>query len=326
MRKVYRRRRLAALAVLAVLFLAALALFGALGTQATSQVQGDQLGPDGESRAEYIARVAGSDIPNEPAYALVTFDEDLPPVAAAAAVAAAPRMDAILIGSTAPIDVPEPSAGEDRAAVIQRAFDRIDASYGQRPSTVSAVVVWGSGAQLADVASLFRTGASTTTVRTNVVVPLDKLVGVAHGSDDVVLTMTNGAQITGAELAQRALAEEGFVTLLHPVEGPVNLYRMRRGATWKQFMMAAAENPTCPVKGCHKPADECQVHHIFSWAGGGWTNAKNLTTACAYHNGRNDDHRTGPPRNGRFERTARGVRWVNPWEEPPPDLVDTSPT
>lgn len=193
------------------------------------------------------------------------------------------------------------------------------------PSALIAELHQHAGS-LADVASLFRTGASTSTVRTNVVVPLDKLVGVAHGSDDVVLTMTNGAQITGAELAQRALAEEGFVTLLHPVEGPVNLYRMRRGATWKQFMMAAAENPTCPVKGCHKPADECQVHHIFSWAGGGWTNAKNLTTACAYHNGRNDDHRTGPPRNGRFERTAHGVRWVNPWEEPPPDLVDTSPT
>ena len=70
MRKVYRRRRLAALAVLAVLFLAALALFGTLGTQASSQVQGDQLGPDGETRAEYIARVSGSDIPDAPAYAL----------------------------------------------------------------------------------------------------------------------------------------------------------------------------------------------------------------------------------------------------------------
>ncbi len=27
-----------------------------------------------------------------------------------------------------------------------------------------------------------------------------------------------------------------------------------------------------------------------------------------------------------FERTARGVRWVNPWDPPPPDLVDTGPT
>ena len=110
------------------------------------------------------------------------------------------------------------------------------------PSALIAELHQRAGS-LADVASFFRTGASTSTVRTNVVVPLDKLVGVAHGSDDVVLTMTNGAQITGAELAQRSLAEEGFVTLLHPVEGPVNLYRMRRGATWKQFMMAAAENP-----------------------------------------------------------------------------------
>ena len=178
---------------------------------------------------------------------------------------------------------------------------------------------------VADARRVFSQGAAASTITTNVVLTLNEMVKVIHG-EDVTLQLTNGAQITGAELAQRALAEEGFVTLLHPVEGPVNLYRMRRGATWKQFMMAAAENPTCPVKGCNKPADECQVHHIFSWAGGGWTNAKNLTTACAYHNGRNDDHRTGPPRNGRFERTSRGVRWVNPWDPPPPDLVETGPT
>ena len=97
--------------------------------------------------------------------------------------------------------------------------------------------------------------ASTSTVRTNVVIPLDKLSAVVQGDKDATVTMTNGAQISGAELAQRAMAEEGFITLIHPVEGPVNLYRMRRGATWKQFMMAAAENPVCPVRGCHRPAD-----------------------------------------------------------------------
>ena len=155
MREVYRRRRLAALAVLAMLFLAVLALFGALGTQATSQVQGDQLGPDGESRAEYIERVKSMDIdPDAATYALVTFDTELPPVAVAAALTDVPRMDAILMGSTAPIAVPEPVAGEDRAAVINHTFDRIGASYGQRPSAVSAVVVWGTATQLADVASL----------------------------------------------------------------------------------------------------------------------------------------------------------------------------
>ncbi|MGV0418484.1 HNH endonuclease signature motif containing protein [Corynebacterium segmentosum] len=178
---------------------------------------------------------------------------------------------------------------------------------------------------LADVAALFHSGASTSTVRTNVVIPLDKLSAVVQGDKDVTVTMTNGAQISGAELAQRAMAEEGFITLIHPVEGPVNLYRMRRGATWKQFMMAAAENPICPARGCHRPADECQVHHIYSWAGGGWTNAKNLTVACPHHNGRNDDDRAGRPRNGRFERVHGGVRWIKPWQPPPPDLVDTGP-
>ena len=147
MRKVYRRRRLAALAVLTVLFLAVLALFGALGTQASSQVQGDQLGPDGESRAEYIARVAGSDIPNEPAYALVTFDEDLPPVAAAAAVAAP-------INAAAPAspDDAEPSAEiaalRDRQAAtleamqmrLAEAHERL-ASAGEQAARLAAAAI-----------------------------------------------------------------------------------------------------------------------------------------------------------------------------------------
>ena len=180
------------------------------------------------------------------------------------------------------------------------------------PSALIAELHQHAGS-LADVASLFRTGASTSTVRTNVVVPLDKLVGVAHGSDDVVLTMTNGAQITGAELAQRALAEEGFVTLLHPVEGPVNLYRMRRGATWKQFMMAAAENPTCPWAECNYPADKCQIHHLQAWKHGGETNMANLSVACPYHNGVNDDDPHAPPVRGRLERRQGRIVWVPPW-------------
>jgi len=155
MRKFYRRRRLAALALVLVAIVVALVLFGTLGTQASTRVQGDQLGPDGESRAEYIERVNSMDIdPDATTYALVTFDTELPPVAVAAALTDIPRMDAILMGSTAPIAVPEPVAGEDRAAVINRTFDRIGASYGQRPSAVSAAVVWGTGTQLADVASL----------------------------------------------------------------------------------------------------------------------------------------------------------------------------
>ncbi|RMB65288.1 hypothetical protein [Corynebacterium macginleyi] len=155
MRKFYRRRRLAALALVLVAVVVVLVLFGTLGTQASTRVQGDYLGPDGESRAEYIERVNSMDIdPDASTYALVTFQAELPPVAVAAALTDVPRMDAILMGSTAPVVVPEPVAGEDRAAVINRTFDRIGSSFGQRPSAVSAAVVWGRGTQLSDVASL----------------------------------------------------------------------------------------------------------------------------------------------------------------------------
>ena len=43
---------------------------------------------------------------------------------------------------------------------------------------------------LADVAALFHSGASTSTVRTNVVIPLDKLSAIAQGDKDVTVTMT----------------------------------------------------------------------------------------------------------------------------------------
>ena len=63
-------------------------------------------------------------------------------------------VDYISIGKVDPDVIEALVAGEDRAAVINRTFDRIGASYGQRPSAVSAVVVWGTATQLADVASL----------------------------------------------------------------------------------------------------------------------------------------------------------------------------
>ncbi|WP_411776781.1 hypothetical protein [Corynebacterium macginleyi] len=44
---------------------------------------------------------------------------------------------------------------------------------------------------------------------------------------------------------------------------------------------------------------------MFSWAGGGWTNAKNLTVACPHHNGRNDDDRVAYPRRA----LLRGALW-----------------
>ncbi|UQZ28694.1 HNH endonuclease signature motif containing protein [Corynebacterium accolens] len=139
-----------------------------------------------------------------------------------------------------------------------------------------------------------------------------------HGSDsngDVVVQLTNGATMTGAELVRRAFTEHGYVTLIHPVEGPVNLYRTSRFASAKQRLMAAAENPVCPWPECRYPADECQVHHLNAWKNGGETNPGNLTIACPYHNGVNDDDPNAPPLRGHLARVNGTIRWLPPWAD-----------
>lgn len=137
----------------------------------------------------------------------------------------------------------------------------------------------------------------------------------ADSQGDVVVQLTNGATMTGAELVRRAFTEHGYVTLIHPVEGPVNLYRTSRFASAKQRLMAAAENPVCPWPECRYPADECQVHHLNAWKNGGETNPRNLTIACPYHNGVNDDDPNAPPLRGHLARVNGTIRWLPPWAD-----------
>ena len=153
-------------------------------------------------------------------------------------------------------------------------------------------------------------------LRTNVIITLDQLTEILNDDDgtgdDVLLKMTNGATITGRDLVSRMLADIGLVTLVHPVKGPVNLYRLSRFANTKQRLMAMAENPTCPWDGCYHPADSAQIHHLKAWKYGGHTNPENLTVACPYHNGVNDDD-PSTPRRGRLERVNGKVRRIPPW-------------
>ena len=157
-------------------------------------------------------------------------------------------------------------------------------------------------------------------VHTNIIIPIDNLDRAIAGDKDVVLHLTNGATMTGADFVRRTLGSYGFITLVDPVTGPVNLYQSRRLATWKQRQMAMAENPVCPWPDCHTPADECQVHHLTPWLLGGDTNPENLTIACKYHNAVNDDDPNAPPRRGRLERRpGEGIVWRPPWAKPPDD-------
>lgn len=157
--RIYRRRRAAALVLLAVLAMVVVLAFGLFGTQPRTAMQGDQLGPDGtETAAEYRERAEASLAQaDDPAYALVGFREPLSPQDVSDALQPIQRMDAIVIGLAAPIAVPEPVAGAERADVIDAVLDRVDEQAREigeeAPVKVDAVVVHSGGSQLRSLAS-----------------------------------------------------------------------------------------------------------------------------------------------------------------------------
>ncbi|TVU84439.1 HNH endonuclease [Corynebacterium aurimucosum] len=122
---------------------------------------------------------------------------------------------------------------------------------------------------------------------------------------DIVIQLSNGAKITGKELIERELAEEGLVMLVDRVKGPVELHRTQRVASEKQRIMASGEQPTCAWGRCLCGADYCQIHHIQEWRNGGETNPENLTPLCKYHNAIN-----GLPGRGRIVRENGTIKWV----------------
>ncbi|OFK65849.1 HNH endonuclease signature motif containing protein [Corynebacterium sp. HMSC074A09] len=154
-------------------------------------------------------------------------------------------------------------------------------------------------------------------VRTQVIVTLNELDQIINGEgDEIELNLTNGARMTGAEFLTHKFAEIGYATIIHPVEGPINTWRLSRGANLNQRLTLHAEFHTCSRPGCNKPADYCQVHHLVPWQAGGYTNIKNLTFLCAYHNGINDDDPSRPTGRGYMYRLNTGVSFIPPWGAP----------
>jgi len=151
--------------------------------------------------------------------------------------------------------------------------------------------------------------------RTVIAIGLDDFAKVSCGNgDEVIVGLSDGTTMTGAELINAALSgalgENLYAGLFHPTAGPVNLYEARF-ASLKQRIMATAENLVCPWPDCTVPADRCQVHHIDAHKTGGHTTPSNLTMLCRYHNGVNDDDPT-KRRRGRMQRHRGKVRLITP--------------
>ena len=154
-------------------------------------------------------------------------------------------------------------------------------------------------------------------VHTQVIVTLNELDQIINGDgDEIELNLTNGARMSGAEFLTHKFAEIGYATIVHPIEGPVNTWRLARSANLNQRLTLHAESHTCSRPGCNKPADYCQVHHLIPWQAGGYTNIKNLTFLCAYHNGINDDDPLRPTGRGYMYRLNTGVSFIPPWGAP----------
>ena len=160
-------------------------------------------------------------------------------------------------------------------------------------------------------------GGTKPAVRTQVIVTLNELDQIINGDgDEIELNLTNGARMTGAEFLTHKFADIGYATIVHPIQGPINTWRLERAANVKQRLTLHAEFHTCSRPGCNKPADYCQVHHLIPWQAGGYTNIKNLTFLCAYHNGINDDDPQRPTGRGYMYRLNTGVSFIPPWGAP----------
>ena len=160
-------------------------------------------------------------------------------------------------------------------------------------------------------------GGTKPAVRTQVIVTLNELDQIINGDgDEIELNLTNGARMTGAEFLTHKFADIGYATIVHPIQGPIDTWRLERAASFKQRLTLHAEFHTCSRPGCNKPADYCQVHHLIPWQAGGYTNIKNLTFLCAYHNGINDDDPQRPTGRGYMYRLNTGVSFIPPWGAP----------
>src|SRR5690625_1156707 len=174
------------------------------------------------------------------------------------------------------------------------------------------------------------TGLIKPEYRTVIAIGLDDFAKVSCGKgEDVIVALSDGTTMTGAEFINAAMAgslgDKLYVGLFHPTAGPVNLYEARF-ASDKLRTLAMAENLVCPWPDCNVPADRCQVHHIDAHKHGGHTKPSNLTMLCKYHNGVNDDgdpanhgsqkrknkRGKGKPSRGRMRRHRGKVRLQTP--------------
>ncbi|CAM3899443.1 HNH endonuclease signature motif containing protein [Corynebacterium frankenforstense] len=154
-------------------------------------------------------------------------------------------------------------------------------------------------------------GVPETVYHAGVGIVLDEHTRILGGDgDDVELLASDGARMTGSEFVRLMLRDRAVVdraVLVHPVSGPVDLYRLERFASPKQREILQQVYGVCAHPECNRPGVYSEAHHKDSFARGGMTNLDNLVLLCPWHNAANDDDPDAPARHGRIESDGLDV-------------------
>ncbi|WP_448853714.1 HNH endonuclease signature motif containing protein [Corynebacterium frankenforstense] len=160
-------------------------------------------------------------------------------------------------------------------------------------------------------AEVLARGVPETVYHAGVGIVLDEYTQVLEGDgDEVELLASDGARMTGSEFVRLILRDRAVVdraVLVHPVKGPVNLYRLERFASPKQREILQQVYGVCAHPECNRPGTYSEAHHKDSFARGGMTNLDNLVLLCPWHNAANDDDPDAPARHGRIESDGLDV-------------------
>ena len=189
------------------------------------------------------------------------------------------------------------------AALEHRLRDGLDTSKPSGPQMMRnfADILTGNGG-----------GVQVPVPRPILAVPVPDFVRIMAGEgDEVVLALSDGTTMTGAEFLAAQFGDILEVAAFHPEVGAVNLYRTERRANQKQRDLAKMVSPVCAFPGCRHGADACELHHVTAWKHGGETNLDNLAPLCRYHNRINDDDPWRKKR-GRIVMIRGAPVWISP--------------
>lgn len=123
----------------------------------------------------------------------------------------------------------------------------------------------------------------------------------AMGGDTRFATST-GIELSPLDLLRLGAAQHDFFCAVDEKGFPLELGRTKRTASLWQKLALAASELVCTHPECHRPWQDCDVHHLQAWSHGGATDLKNLTLLCRRHHVDNNDYRDGRNGMGHAER------------------------